>query len=279
MTQAALSGIKNKAIIVLGGNGFIGRHIVTQLREAIPTVMIGTRALNGLNPYQRQIRFHEMLEKKQWIEALAGIDMVVNAVGILRERKGESFAAVHHLAVSALVEACAELGIKLVHISAIGLHEGLKAPFSVSKKKGEQALLCSEADWHIVRASLVEGEGAYGASWFKKLAQWPIHFVPAKHALISPVHVNTLAEKVVDLLVNETKKVPLYHRIHELSNGEDYLLPEYLVRLNGGKKRFQVFIPDLMVRMVTRVCDRFNLTPLTYGHYELLKYDSCPTRS
>ena len=50
MTQAALSGIKNKAIIVLGGNGFIGRHIVTQLREAIPTVMIGTRALNGLNP-------------------------------------------------------------------------------------------------------------------------------------------------------------------------------------------------------------------------------------
>lgn len=278
MAQIENAKMEDKTILVLGGNGFIGRHIVAKLKDAGATILIGTRAEASLNPYERRLRLQEMLDRDQWIEALAGIDVVVNAVGILRERMGACFDDIHHLAVKALAEACADLGIKLVHISALGLHDGLRAEFSISKIKGEQGIVQSGADWHLIRASLVEGEGGYGANWFKKLARWPVHFIPEKHALISPVDVSIVAERVFYLLAIDTERVPSYHRIHEVSNGVDYLLPDYLVALNGGRTRPRINIPDRVVRFVTTLCDRLNLTPLTYGHYELLTYDNCPER-
>jgi len=254
------------------------RHIVDRLTQANATVIVGTRGEKMLRPWERRLALHQMLDKESWLDALAEVDILINAVGILRERGEETFEKVHHLAVQGMAKACEALQIKFIHISALGLHEGLKAPFCVTKKLGEQEIIHTQADWHIVRASLVEGEGAYGATWFKKLALWPVHVIPEKHALISPVNVQCLAAKVLELVSQETGRIVLYHRIHEISDGVDYLLADYFIALNEGRQRPQILIPDILVRLVTRICDQFNLTPLTYGHYELLTYDNCPNR-
>lgn len=272
-------GVRGKRVLVLGGKGFIGRYIYTLLKDSGADVTVGTRAIsNRLSPEERQVRLHELSLNSEWMEALAEADVVVNAVGILRERKGESYEAVHHLAVKSLASVCTALRIKLIHISALGLENDLKDLFSITKKRGEQELIQSKADWHIIRASLVEGDGAYGWTWFKKIAQWPIHFIPEKYGRISPVHVSILAKRVLSIVREDRPVTSIEDRIHEVTNGRNYLLPEYLVVLNKGVKRPQIIIPDWVVQITARLCDKFGLTPLTYGHYELLTYDNCPKK-
>src|SRR4029079_9648837 len=86
---------------------------------------------------------------------------------------------VHRLAPAALAEACRLRGLRLVHVSALGLQADARSRFLRSKLAAELALKASGADWRIVRPSLLDGEGGYGAKWLRFLSRFPIHALPA----------------------------------------------------------------------------------------------------
>jgi hypothetical protein len=67
------------------------------------------------------------------------MDVVINCVGILRQRFGESYEAIHHLMPAALAQACAQSSVRLIHTSALGLHEGAKSRFLSSKLRGAES--------------------------------------------------------------------------------------------------------------------------------------------
>lgn len=70
----------------------------------------------------------------------------------------------------ALAQACAKLNVRLIHISVIGLTNLAKSRFIRSKFAGEQGILSSGAQAILVRPSLLDGTGGYGAKWFRRLA-------------------------------------------------------------------------------------------------------------
>ncbi|MFK7733145.1 MAG: NAD(P)H-binding protein [Pseudomonadales bacterium] len=267
-----------KTVLVLGGHGFIGRHIVRQLRMQSANVLIGTRAkARPLNVGERRVVMHKMLCESQWQEVLAGVDVVVNSVGILRARRGESFAEVHNHAVAALTKACQKQSVRLVHVSALGLNNPLKSAFAQSKRNGEQAIINSNADWHIVRASLVEGESGYGARWFRYMASWPVHFAPSDATgLICPVHVDHLAAATVRAAMSAARSVPTKKRIIEVGGESLFTIFDYLQHLRAKPPVLRVRIPARLSRLLAHVCDLFHATPYSYGHYEILKYDNYP---
>ena len=121
-------------VLVLGGTGFIGRHAVAALRDAGATVAIGSR--HPMRYAQRYpfaklhcVRFERLLHADAWQALLNGVDVVINCVGILRQRPNESYANVHHLAPAALALACAREGVRLIHTSALSLHEDAKSEY------------------------------------------------------------------------------------------------------------------------------------------------------
>jgi len=269
--------ITNKNVLVLGGYGFIGSNICKEVKASGANLFIGTRGLNRRKTdCDRVLKMHDIASPEDWDCALQGVDVVVNSVGILRERPFESFEQVHHRSVDALAQACADKNIKLIHISALGLDQPVTSLFSTSKLQGEHCIARSQADWAILRASLVEGDGAYGWSWFRRIAKWPVHFVPANHALIAPVNVSYLARAVVSLIAANTTGLSDEDRLFEVSNGINYSLPEYLSALDNGKRKTQIGVPDTVVRFAAKILDWLHLTPLSFGHYELLKYNNIP---
>ena len=195
--------------LVLGGAGFLGRHIAAALAARGHTVVIGSRrprrAARRLPPAlhaceRREAHLERLTSPEAWRPLLAGIDTVVNAVGILRERGAETYERVHHLAPGALAAACARRAIRLIHISALGLHDGARSRFLRSKLAGERALAACGTNYSIVRPSLLDGEGGYGARWFRRVARWPVHFVPADaHGRIAALDVRDFGEAVAVL--------------------------------------------------------------------------------
>lgn len=267
-----------KTVLVLGGYGFIGHHIVRQLQTQGVNVLIGTRANNrSLNVGDRRVVMHKMLRESQWREPLTGVDVVVNSVGILRARQGESFEHVHHQAVYALSQACKKQNVRLVHVSALGLNNPLKSAFARSKRDGEQAIRTSNADWHIVRASLVEGEKGYGARWFRRMASWPIHFAPNDaRGIICPVHVDQLAKTIANVALGTRCVKSADNRIIEVGGENLFSLFAYLQHLRRKPPLLRVNVPAALSRCFAHILDFFHATPYSYGHYEILKYDNYP---
>jgi len=78
-------------VLVLGGYGFIGRHIVNELESLNIPVLIGTRRQTSmLSPQnERHIMLHKLTRINSWEKQLDGVDVVINAIGILRQQKAK----------------------------------------------------------------------------------------------------------------------------------------------------------------------------------------------
>lgn len=269
-------------ILVLGGAGFIGRHAVAALHAAGAQVSIGSRdpaRHRRTYPFAawQALRFEQLLQPEDWAPLIREFDVVVNCVGILRQRPRESYDHVHHLAPAALATACASAGIRFIHTSALGLHEGAKSRFLSSKLLGEKAIAASGSDYCIVRPSLLDGAGGFGASWLRGLSRSPLQVIPlGARGRIAAMTATDLGRAFAALAA-----FPSLEKYREVELGGDrhYGYAEYLRVLRTGytaTKALQLPMPDWMTRLGAHACDLFHFSPFSYGHWILLQRDNVP---
>ena len=285
--QPAKPGLR---VLVLGGGGFIGRHAVVALLALGDRVDVGSRhpsRLAGRLPPEahhcprRQVHFEDLLTPEAWTDALRDIDVVVNCVGILRQRGRETYRRVHHLAPAALAEACRRGGQRLVHVSALGLQPPMRSGFLRSKADGEAALCRSGANCCIVRPSLLDAErGGYGAAWIRRVARWPVHALPADaKGLIAALDVRDLGEALANLAHRERLDHAGQPSEFELGGGQAMSLRDYLAALRALHSRrpaLRVDVPGWLARLASHACDLLHVTPFSFGHWELLRRDNLP---
>ncbi|MCC2110518.1 MAG: NAD(P)H-binding protein [Hyphomicrobiales bacterium] len=157
-------------ILVTGANGFIGAEIVRRLITdghevvgAVRDVEDLQRRLPGVEPVRAD--FTELRDAESWRLLLAGIDAVVNCVGVLENGGKDSLNATHVDGASALFAACAEFGPRrIVHISAIGVGNEAGTGYAQSKAWGDEKLRETDLDWVILQPSLVIGRTVYGGT-------------------------------------------------------------------------------------------------------------------
>lgn len=269
-------------VLVLGGAGFIGRHVAAALASRGCTIAIGSRhperrrRAAGPGYAYRGVRMERMLTAVDWMAELDACDAVVNCVGILRERGRETYERVHHHAPAALAAACRARGLRLVHVSALGFDGALRSRFLHSKHDGEMALRVSGADWHIVRPSLLDGEGGTGgARWIRRVARWPIHPLPrGATGRIAVLDARDLGEAIAVLVLEGADE-----REHDLGGPHARTLAEHLAAmraLHTVPPARLLLLPDWLARMTAHVCDLLHWTPFSYGHWELLQRDNAP---
>jgi uncharacterized protein YbjT (DUF2867 family) len=272
-------------VMVLGGTGFIGRHAAAALRARGHTVVIGTRhpkrALKKLpaalrDCELRETHFESLTTRYIWQPLLADIDAVVNAVGILRERGRETYDRVHNMAPTALSAACERLHLRLVHVSALGLRPQALSGFIHSKILAERAIAAGGADYSIVRPSLLDGNGGFGAEWVRRVARWPVHFIPAEaRGRMAPLDVRDLGEALAVLCERGGEG----RREVELGGSTKRTMAEHLASmraLHDRRPALRIPVPRFIARITAHVCDLVHFSPFSFGHLELLRRDNLP---
>lgn len=194
-------------ILLTGASGFIGRHLARALTDAGHEVVCAQR-----NPPKHADRnrcsaslavdlTHEH-KREWWVPRLAGIDVVINAAGILRERGSQTFDMLHTQAPSDLFAACVTAGVqKVLQISALGADEKAASRYHLSKRAADEFLLSLPLPSVIVQPSLVYGPGGTSAHLFNLMASLPLTPLPGHgDQAIQPIHVDDLAEAIVAAL-------------------------------------------------------------------------------
>jgi uncharacterized protein YbjT (DUF2867 family) len=192
-------------IIVLGGTGFIGRHICEKLLRAGHEVTVPTRKLENARHVQMLPRLQPVACSVHDPAALAalvqGHDALINLVAILHGSEAE-FDKVHVQLPRSIVAACRAAGVRrLVHISSLAAAPDAPSHYLRSKGRGEQVFLESGLPVSILRPSVVFGEGDRLLNVFASLQRlFPLVPLAGATAQFQPVWVEDVAQAAVQLV-------------------------------------------------------------------------------
>ena len=232
------------AILIVGAGGFLGGRIAQALEQA------GHAVVRARRP---EVDLARDVDPAAWRERLHGIDVVVNAAGIFRERAGATFEAIHERGPRALFAACAERGVRVVQVSALGADEQAATRFHLSKRAADGALLSLDVPSIVLQPSLVYGPGGASARALAAIASLPVIPLPgAGGQRVQPVHVDDVAAAVERIVA--TRHFPR-HRL-ALVGPVALTLREYLDGLRAalglGPGRF-VAVPRRLAALAARL--------------------------
>jgi uncharacterized protein YbjT (DUF2867 family) len=254
-------------IMLLGANGFIGRHVLAELLAHGHEVIAVVRRIDGIDSAFPGVHFIEMdlvpaLSEPDWTPHLVGIDLIINAAGLLR---GSGMTAVHEAMPEALYAAAVHAGVRrAILLSAISARADVPTDYAQSKLAGEAILRSSGLNWTIMRPSLVYGDGSYGGtSLMRGMAGLPgFVTIPGKGDFaFTPIHVRDLAHALRiacedDGFAGKTLE-PVGPRTMELRE----LLTQYRSWLGFGRARF-IAIPMPVMRMLGKMGDFLGNGPM-----------------
>jgi NADH dehydrogenase len=153
-----------KLVVVFGGSGFVGRHVVRALAKRGYRIRVACRRpdlaghlqplgnVGQIQPVQANVRVRWSVDR-----AVQGADHVVNLVAILHETGRQKFGAVHDFGARAVAEAARSVGAGLTHISALGADLNSPSSYARTKALGEKAVFDTIADAVILRPSIIFG--------------------------------------------------------------------------------------------------------------------------
>lgn len=198
-----------KNIVVLGGSGFIGRHVCEALNRAgvrmtVPTRHLPARSVQML-PMVSVVQA-DVHDPAQLAALLQGHDAVINLIAILHGSQAE-FDKAHVQLPKQLAQACLAAGVKrLVHISALGADMNAPSMYQRSKAQGEHVLQSFAEQGlalTLLRPSVVFGEDDAFINLFAKLqALAPVVPLAGAHIRFQPVWVHDVAQAVVYALLH-----------------------------------------------------------------------------
>ncbi|MDP2255392.1 MAG: complex I NDUFA9 subunit family protein [Polaromonas sp.] len=251
-----------KKILILGGTGFVGRHVCEKLVEAQCRVTVVTRRRSNAQ-HLLMLPMVDVIETPAHDSAslaglLAGHDAVVNLIAILHGSEA-AFEKVHVQLPLALARACEASGVRrIVHISALGASLDSASMYQRSKARGEAVLRGAGLDLTVLRPSVIFGAEDKFLNTFARLQQlFPVIPLAGSQARFQPVWVEDVARAVVHCL----QTPDTIGQIYEACGPEVFTLKQLVelagryAGIKGGKGRTVIALPDALARVQARLME------------------------
>jgi uncharacterized protein YbjT (DUF2867 family) len=263
--------MKVRNALVVGGSGFIGRHLVAALAARGVRVAVPTRRrerakhlilLPTVDVVETDIFAPGVIE-----QLAAGRDAVINLVGILHGRRGRpdergpndygpDFARVHVELPQAIVAACRATGARrLMHVSALTASPNAPSEYLRSKAIGEGVVLAADdLDATAFRPSILFGPEDKFLNNFAALLRFlPGLALPCPEAKFQPVYVGDVVRAMLAALEDPETRGKAY----ELCGPHVYTmkaLVEYVCAATG-RRRIIVGLPERLSYLQARLME------------------------
>jgi uncharacterized protein YbjT (DUF2867 family) len=269
-------------VCVLGGTGFVGTELVTHLARDGHWIRVPTRTSADNDPLRVletvQLIKTNVHDPRALARLFAGVDAVINLIGILNEHGRMTFKSVHVALAEKVVTAARTAGVKrLLHMSSLAA-DARAAPSKYLRSKGEaEARVRASAPalaWTIFRPSVIFGPGDSLTNRFAGLLRLSGGFLPLARAeaRFAPVSVEDVVEAFRKALTDRTAIGQTY----ELC-GPEVLTLEQIVRITAavaGLRCSIVRLPDFVAWAQAAVMNLLPGKPFSLDNYKSLTIDS-----
>jgi len=279
--------MKYGSVLVVGGSGFIGRHLVATLAAQGIRVTVPSRRrerakhlilLPTVDVVEADVLAPGVLER-----LARGQQAVVNLVGILHSRRGRrdergpndygpDFARIHVELPQSVIAACRAQGVKrLLHISALGVSPLAPSEYLRSKAIGERAVIAADdLDVTVFRPSVVFGPEDTFLNRFALFARlMPVIAVPCPNARFQPVYVGDVARAMLRALDD-----PETHgKFYELCGPREYKLKELVefVCEVTGRRRIVIGLSDRLSYLQAAIMEKLPGKLMTRDNYRSMQ--------
>lgn len=150
-------------ILVTGGTGFVGTHLIRRLRKENLPVRAVVRSPDKarlLKDLGVELVTGDVSDKASLEEAARGVQHVIHLVGIIQEGPGVTFQGVHVEGTRNVVDASKRAGVRhFFYQSALGTRPGARSIYHQTKWLAEELVRASGIPFTILRPSLIYGPG------------------------------------------------------------------------------------------------------------------------
>ena len=272
----------NSTVVIFGASGFVGRYIVTILAKEYWKIKVFVRKpdqakhltligeLGQVTIYQGNVSNKNSVDK-----IIYGANTVINLVGILEENNKQNFSSVHIGGSTNIAESCLKHKINsLIHISALGLYDGMHSKYAKSKLEAEQNIKKIFQKTIILRPSVIFGPEDNFTNKFARMASIS-PFIPLINnglTKFQPVYVKDVA-KAVSAVINNN-----FHlgKTYNLGGPEIISFKEIIdfVLLKIRKKRIYFSLSFPMAKLIGIIFSILPVAPITLDQVRLLEKDN-----
>ena len=263
-------------VLVTGGTGFVGPHIVRRLVDEGHQVRVlerepGSRQQAGL-PAQEAVQ-GDVTDPASLARAVEEQEVVVHLVAIINGRP-EEFERVMSQGTRDLVAAAKGAGVRrFVLISALGTSEETKdlVPYYRAKWAMEQAVKSSGLEHVIIRPSFVFGRDGGALQQFRRIAKLsPVTPVVGPGTQrIQPIWVDDVAAYFAEAVVRPEAA----NRTFEIGGPDVVTWNEFWSRLKdaAGARRPTIHVPLGLMRAQAAVLEKLPNPPVTRDQLTMLQ--------
>jgi NADH dehydrogenase len=272
-------------ILVTGGSGYLGHHIVGRLAAEGEMVRVLVR---NREHAEREARLEgldiewatgDVTEPASLKAAMDGIQQVIHTVAIAIEKGQGTYETVNYQGTVNTVSAAEAAGVyRFINISQLGASPDVPYRFLASKGAAQAHVAQSSLPWTAFRPSVIWGPQDEFANTFARLAPLsPIIFpiVGDDSATFQPVWVEDVASAVAQSLSDSETVGEEY----ELGGPEILTLEEIERRTLTaiGANRLMIRFPLPLLRLVVRLMGALmSNPPVTSSLLELLQVSNVP---
>ena len=240
-------------ILLLGGTGFVGRHVCEKLTRMGSSMTVITRRANQASAIQNLPRVNviegDVYNLKFLTQCMQKHDVVINLIAILHGTPA-AFEKAHVQLPQVIAQACQDSGVhRLIHISALGASLTGPSEYQRSKARGEEIFKQAGLELTLLQPSVIFGKEDKFLNLFAQLQSiTPIVPLAGATTRFQAVWVEDVANAIAQCVFNNDTAGKTY----ELYGPEVFTLQQ-LVQKSGqwagirqGKGRLVFGIPHAM---------------------------------